>query len=241
VLRAVAFDYRDTLAEFRWDEALWRRGVEALVVAAGGDAGAAGRVGEGLRRRFARTDGDAAELEYPAAVAGALREVGIDAEPAAVGRGIEAEYRAWAPARHVHPDTPALLDGVRTLGLRSAVAANTFDPSGLFRDDLAAQGIGGRVDAVVLSCEVGVRKPDPRFFAAVAEALGVDPREAMFVGDSVRDDVRGAAAAGMQTCLATWYRRDPEGTGRGVTMGTEPLHVVQILEGIVESGRAGKI
>jgi FMN phosphatase YigB (HAD superfamily) len=241
VLRAVAFDYRDTLAEFRWDEARWRRGVEALVAAAGGDAHAAGRVGEGLRRRFAGTDGDPAELDYPTAVAGALRDAGIGAAPAAVQRGIEAEYRSWAAARHVHPDTPALLDGVRALGLRSAVAANTFDPPGLFRADLLAQGIGGRVDAVVLSCEVGVRKPDPRFFAAVAEALGVEPGEAMFVGDSMRDDVLGAAAAGMPACLATWYRRDPESRGRGVTTGTEPLHVVEILEGIVESGRAGKI
>ena len=241
MLRAVAFDYRDTLAEFRWDEALWRRGVEALLVAAGGEAAAAGRVGEGLGRRFVRTDDDPAELDYPAVVAEALRDAGIDAPPAAVRRGIEAEYRAWAPARHVHPDTPALLDGVRVLGLRSAVAANTFDPPGLFRADLAEQGIAGRVDAVLLSCEVGVRKPDPRFFAAVAEALGAEPGEVMFVGDSVRDDVRGAAAAGMESCVATWYRHDPEADGRGVTMSTEPLHVVQILEGIVESGRAGKI
>lgn len=241
MLRAVAFDYRDTLAEFRWDEALWGRGVEALVVAAGGDRGAAGRVGAGLRRRFAGTEGDPAELDYPAAVAEALREAGIDAAPAAVRRGIEAEYLGWAPARHVHPDTPALLDGVRALGLRSAVAANTFDPPGLFRADLAEQGIGDRVDAVVLSCEVGVRKPDRRFFAAVTDALGVDPGEVMFVGDSLRDDLLGAAAAGMRTCLATWYRQDPKRQGRGVTTGTEPLHVVQILEGIVESGRAGKI
>lgn len=241
MLRAAAFDYRDTLAEFRWDEALWRRGVEALVGAAGGDVDAAGRVGEWLRRRFARADGDPAELDYPAAVAAALRDAGIDAAPTAVRRGIEAEYRSWAPARHVHPDTPALLDGVRALGLRSAVAANTFDPPGLFRDDLAEQGIGGRVDAVVLSCEVGLRKPDPRFFAAVTEALGVDPGEVMFVGDSVHDDIRGAAAVGMRTCLATWYRHDPQTGERGVTTGTEPLHVVEILEGIVESGRAGKI
>ncbi|HEX3331931.1 MAG TPA: HAD family hydrolase [Gaiellales bacterium] len=241
MLRAVAFDYRDTLAEFRWDEALWRRGVEALVAGTGAFPDAAGRVGDGLRRRFTRTDGDPAELDYPAAVTGALREAGIDAAPEAVRRGIEAEYRTWAPARHVHPDTPALLDGVRALGLRSAVAANTFDPPDLVRAELADQDIAGRVDAVVLSCEVGVRKPDPRFFAAVGAALRADPGETMFVGDSVRDDVAGAAAAGMRSCLATWYRQDPEAGGRGVTMGTEPLHVVQILEGIVESGRAGKI
>jgi hypothetical protein len=45
----------------------------------------------------------------------------------------------------------------------------------------------------------------------------------------------------MRTCLATWYRKDQEAAARGVTMCTEPLHVVQILEGIVESERAGKI
>jgi FMN phosphatase YigB (HAD superfamily) len=174
-------------------------------------------------------------------VAAALGECGIDASPAAVRRGIEAEYRAWAPARHVHPDAPALLEGVRRLGLRVAVAANSFDPPGLFRADLAAQGIGGRADAVVLSCEVGVRKPHRRFYAAVAEALAADPGAVMFVGDRVRDDVVGPAEAAMRACLATWYRKDQEAPGRGVTICPEPLHVVQILEGIVESGRAGKI
>ena len=241
MLEAVAFDYGDTLAEFRWDEGLWRRGVEALVAAAGGDPGRAAQVGDGLRRRFTRGAAGPAELDYPGAVAAALTEAGIDASPAAVRRGIEAEFRSWAPARHVHPDTPALLDGVRALGLRAAVAANSFDPPGLFRADLDRQGIGGRVDAVVLSAEVGVRKPHPRFYAAVIRALGAGPGAVMFVGDTYADDVLGPAEAGMETCLATWYRKDQEAAGRGVRTCTEPLHVVQILEGIVESGRAGKI
>ena len=241
MLEAVAFDYRDTLAEFRWDEALWGRGVEALVAAAGGDPARAGQVGEGLRRRFTGGGAGPAELDYPGAVAAALCEAGMDASPAAVRRGIEAEFRAWAPARGVHPEAPALLDGVRALGLRTAVAANTFDPPGLFRAELDGQGIGGRVDAVVLSCEVGVRKPHPRFYAAVLQALGADPGAVMFVGDTFADDVLGPAEAGMQTCLATWYRKDQEAAGRAVRTCTEPLHVLQILEGIVESGRAGKI
>jgi FMN phosphatase YigB (HAD superfamily) len=236
VLEAVAFDYRDTLAEFRWDEGLWRSGVAALVAAAGGDPARAGQVGEALRRRFTRGDAGQAELDYPGAVAAALSEAGVDASATAVRRGIEAEFRAWA-----HPDTPALLDGVRALGLRAAVAANTFDPPGLFCAELDRQGIGGRVDAAVLSCEVGVRKPHPRFYAAVLAALRAAPGRVMFVGDSFADDVRGPADAGMQTCLATWYRKDQEAPGRGVRACTEPLHVVQILEGIVESGRAGKI
>ena len=89
------------------------------------------------------------------------------------------------------------------------MVADTFDPPGLFRADLAAQGIAERVDAIVLSCELGVRRPHPAVYAAVAAALDADPAEVMFVGDRLREDVAGPAEAGMRTCLATWYRLDP--------------------------------
>jgi FMN phosphatase YigB (HAD superfamily) len=241
VLRAVAFDYRDTLAEFRWDDARWRRGVEALLAAAGVDAALAGRAAEGLRARFARPRDDLRELDYAAAVADVLSGLGAPAGAGAVRRGIEAEYRAWAPARRVHPDTAALLDGVRSRGLLTAVVANTFDPPDLFRADLAAQGIGGRADAVVLSCELGVRTPHPAVYAAVAGALGVAAGEVLFVGDTVATDVDGPAAAGMRTCLAAWYRLDPAAAGRSVPICTEPLQVLVILEALVRTGSAGKI
>ncbi len=242
MLRAVAFDYRDTLAEFRWDDGLWRRGVAALLAAVGGDAAQTERAAALLRGRLADRDpADPAELDYAAAVTAVLGELGVDAPPPRVRRGIEAEYRAWAPARHVHPDALALLDGVRAQGLRCAVVANTFDPPGLFRADLRAQGIGERVDGIVLSCELGVRKPHPAVYAAVCGALGVGPGEVLFVGDRVSDDVAGPLAAGMRACLAAWYRHDPADRGRSVPMCTEPLHVLEIVAGLVRSGSPGKI
>lgn len=163
------------------------------------------------------------------------------ADAGTVDRCVEAEFRVWAPARHVHPDAPALLDGVRRRGLACALVANTFDPPALFRADLDAQGIGGRMDATVLSAELGVRKPHPAVYAALVERLGVDPAAILFVGDRLADDVDGPAAAGMQTCLAAWYRRDPGSAGRAVTICTEPLHVLEILEALVGSGSTGKI
>jgi putative hydrolase of the HAD superfamily len=241
VLRAVAFDYRDTLAEFRWDEALWRRGVAALLAAAGADPALAEAAGAELRRRFERPRDDLRELDYAAAVGEVLAGLGADASAAAVRRGIEAEYHAWAPARRVHPDAPALLDGVRALGLAIAVVANTFDPPGLFRADLDRQGIAGRVDAIVLSCELGVRTPHPAVYAAVAAALGVPAQEVMVVGDTVANDVDGPAAAGMRGCLAAWHRRDPAAAGRCVPICTEPRQLLVILEALVRSGSAGKI
>jgi FMN phosphatase YigB (HAD superfamily) len=241
VLRAVAFDHNNTLAEFRWDDGLWRQGVRAMLTVAGGDPAQTGRAAAALRRRFERDPGDLSELDYAAAVTDVLAELGLPAPPEVVRRCIEAEYRCWAPARHVHPQTVALLDGVRALHLRCAVVADTFDPPGLYRADLAAQGIAGRVDAIVLSCELGVRRPHPGVYAAVAAALAAEPTEVMFVGDRLREDVAGPAEAGMQTCLATWYRDDAGGRAAAGGVCAEPLDVLGKLEGIVEFRSPGKI
>jgi HAD superfamily hydrolase (TIGR01493 family) len=242
VLRAVAFDYGDTLAQFRWDDGLWLGGVRAMLAVAGADEAATGRAAQALRRRFADRDpADAAELDYAAAVGEVLADLGVSPTTDLVRRCIEAEYRFWAPARHVHPDAVALLDGVHERGLRCALVTNTFDPPGLFRADLDAQGIGERMDAIVLSCELGVRKPHPAVYAAVVDALRVDPADVLHVGDRLRDDVAGPAAAGMRTCLAAWYRLDPGDRERSVPICTEPLHVLRILEALVGSGSPGKI
>lgn len=242
MLQAVAFDHGDTLAEFRWDDGLWRCGVRAMLEAAGGEPALTDRAAEALRRRFGERDpGDLTELDYPAAVAAVLSGLGGPADSAAVRRGIEAEYRCWAPARLVHPQALALLDGVRARGLRCAVVANTFDPPDLFRADLRAQGIAERVDAVVLSCEVGWRKPHPAVYAAVAAALAAAPAEVLFVGDRLADDVVGPAAAGMRTCLATWYRLDPGDRSAADAVCAQPLDLLGELEGIVEFRSPGKI
>ncbi len=54
------------------------------------------------------------------------------------------------------------------------------------------------VAAVVDSTVVGVAKPNPRIFDPALAALGVEPSEVLYVGDTVHADVAGARAAGMQ-------------------------------------------
>jgi putative hydrolase of the HAD superfamily len=53
------------------------------------------------------------------------------------------------------------------------------------------------VSAVIDSEVVGIKKPDPRVFDLALSALEASPSECVHVGDSVRDDVRGAEAAGL--------------------------------------------
>jgi putative hydrolase of the HAD superfamily len=63
----------------------------------------------------------------------------------------------------------------------------------------AVEGGGVRVGVVVDSAVVGVSKPDPAIFRIALDALGVPPsRTVLHVGDSLRYDVTGALAAGLQ-------------------------------------------
>jgi 2-haloacid dehalogenase len=79
------------------------------------------------------------------------------------------------------------------------------------RDDLAAAIAwhGLVFTAVVTSEEVGAYKPDPAMFTQALAALSLDPDEVLHVGDSLRSDIRGAAAAGIR---AVWV--NPGGRAR---------------------------
>lgn len=71
-------------------------------------------------------------------------------------------------------------------------------------------GFARHLQAIVISDEIGIRKPRPEIFEAVAERLGLAPREIVHVGDSLEADVAGARAVGMQTVWLTRRIRDPE-------------------------------
>ena len=57
--------------------------------------------------------------------------------------------------------------------------------------------LGGKFDATVFSCDVGVSKPDRRIYEIACERLAVDPGECLFVGDGANDELPGAERAGM--------------------------------------------
>jgi len=96
------------------------------------------------------------------------------------------------------PGIPELLADLRRAGVPIVVATNY--PSWI--DDVERRLLDGVVDFVVASCRIGVRKPDPRFYAAVVQAAcavagrDVVPSDVVFVDD--RDDnVEAARTAGL--------------------------------------------
>jgi putative hydrolase of the HAD superfamily len=97
-----------------------------------------------------------------------------------------------------YPEVPDVLARLRESGARLAVVSN-WDVS--LHDVLERTGLRPLVDAVVISAELGVAKPDPAIFRAALDRLGAAAEGAVHVGDSLEHDVAGARAAGLEAVL----------------------------------------
>lgn len=88
---------------------------------------------------------------------------------------------------------------IRAVGLQTAIVTNNFkEASNHWRASIPLDEL---FDAVVDSCEVGVRKPDPRIYHLTAQRLGnLDPTCCAFL-DDLADNVAGAVAIGMTGIL----------------------------------------
>lgn len=135
-------------------------------------------------------------------------------ELARPGIDLPAEIARWAvddpddlrenfDADDLYDDVRPALAALRDAGYAVVVAGN--QPPQARR---ALEAMDLPVDSIRTSDEWGVEKPDPVFFARVADLTGVRPSEIAYVGDRLDNDVLPAADAGMRPVLV---RRGPWG------------------------------
>jgi putative hydrolase of the HAD superfamily len=93
-------------------------------------------------------------------------------------------------------------------------------------------GLLDRVDSFLASDTAGYRKPDPRIFALALERAGVAPHEALYVGDSIGNDVVGANRAGMVSVLL-WHGDEPVPELVGDERPAHAIASLAELEGIL--------
>jgi putative hydrolase of the HAD superfamily len=125
-----------------------------------------------------------------------LARAAVDADPAEFERLYLAE---WSAGVILPPGLRELLSTLRQVH-RLAVVSNTHS-STMVPDLLRKAGISDLFDAVVLSVDVGWRKPHPAVYATALEALGITAGEAIFVGDSYAADFAGPDAVGITAFL----------------------------------------
>jgi putative hydrolase of the HAD superfamily len=152
-----------------------------------------------------RSDVDDSEFAMSSVAAALLDSLAL---PASAAPGFERHYIAeWSAGVTFPEGLPALLEDLRSRH-RMAVVSNTHSPT-MVPSLLATAGLSGMFDAVVLSVDLGRRKPHPRIYAAALAALDITPADAVFVGDSYQADYLGPSAAGIPAFLITPAGADP--------------------------------
>jgi epoxide hydrolase-like predicted phosphatase len=111
---------------------------------------------------------------------------------------IEAMFRGMKPSEPM----VAAVRAARADGIRTGLISNSWSTSHYDRDLLAEL-----FDAVVISGEVRLHKPQPEIYRLAAARVGVPPRQCVFV-DDLRENCVAAEAVGMTAIL----HRDPAGT-----------------------------
>lgn len=101
-------------------------------------------------------------------------------------------------------ETIELLDGLRSAGVPVALVSNAFG-----RDAYAGFDLGALADVVIISSEVGIRKPSRRIYRIACDRLGIEPESAVMV-DDLQQNLDGAARLGIAGVLHS----DGAGTAR---------------------------
>ena len=108
---------------------------------------------------------------------------------------------------HASDLMPGAEETICALGGRYHLAVITNGLKDVQRPRLARSPIGGRFEVVAISEEMGVAKPDPRFFDLALGLAGSPPRQhVLVIGDSLTSDIQGGNRAGLDTC---WF--NPKG------------------------------
>ncbi|GGQ99288.1 HAD family hydrolase [Deinococcus ruber] len=105
---------------------------------------------------------------------------------------------AWSDVARM-PHALEVLTELRRRGVRLGIVTNGWTEKQ--QECIRGLDLAQRVDDVIVSEAVGLKKPDPAIFHLALSRLGVAAQDAWYVGDSPVNDVAGPQAAGLQAAL----------------------------------------
>lgn len=107
--------------------------------------------------------------------------------------------------RHLHPEIVPMMKSLRENGILVGLISNCFsEEAKVIRESV----LFPYFDAAYLSCEQGIKKPDPEIFRRCMDELRVKPEECVYVGDGGSFELETARLLGMHAMQAVWYFKE---------------------------------
>jgi putative hydrolase of the HAD superfamily len=146
-----------------------------------------------------------------------------DVDAALVAELAAGDRAAWAEAAQLYPDAHPTLAALRERGFALGLVSNCSCQAA---DVIASAGLDQHLQALALSFELGVAKPDPAMFLAAAEQLDVAPAQCVYVADGSEGELETAKRLGM---YAIWVDR-PHRRGRNPTPAAYDVRIDELGE-----------
>jgi putative hydrolase of the HAD superfamily len=121
-----------------------------------------------------------------------------------IGAAVEAYFSAFYDHCHLIPGTEVMLRKLKESYRLGLLSNFTHGPAGW--EIIERLGLRPFFEVVLISGELGYRKPHPMVFEKLVDGLGVSTDRIAFVGDDLEPDILGAARAGLKPVLSTYIR-----------------------------------
>jgi len=161
------------------------------------------------------------------AVLGMLNALGAHVDAEQLDRYRERQWQRHARDFTLRDGVVETLEALRARGLHLGIVSNIDDDQ--LTHLMALSDLEPYFDSILSSEQAQSCKPDPAIFAEAMRRAGCRPDEALFVGDTLAQDIAGANQAGLRSVLL-WHRtdRDPP------AIEPRPHHVIRGIPELLE-------
>ena len=109
---------------------------------------------------------------------------------------------------HLHREIIPMLEAIRANGMKIGLITNCYNEE---TDVIRQSVLFPYFDAVCMSCELGLKKPQREIFETCLQMLDLRAEECLYVGDGGSQELEAAAACGMHPRQAAWYFKAENG------------------------------
>jgi HAD superfamily hydrolase (TIGR01549 family) len=203
-IKAITFDLDGTLAQGALDSENYESALLDYLHRIGYSGGSAtlNKSRQAMLERLRKSHAKNIELRFDLLYSNLLFDLGLDITQERL-EYIESLYNRFFRIDIV----PGVKEMLVDLSGRYKLAIVSNAISNVSRLALQKLDLAKYFDYIVLSRDLGVRKPDPEIFIFALRSMWIKGSEAVHVGDSLEDDVQGGKNAGMKT---VWIKGDEE-------------------------------
>ncbi len=133
--------------------------------------------------------------------------------------------------KHLHSEIIPMLSALKKRGFLVGLISNCFSEEA---DVIRRSELFPRFDAVYLSYEQGIQKPDREIFRRCMNGFSVKAEECIYVGDGGSNELEAARELGMKAVQAAWYLQEgttqPSKRKHDFIQADKPLEVLNFVD-----------